>query len=203
MNRTLQAPWMIPVVGSIAFLATTVALLSPANLAGVRHNRPAEGSDSTCLGPSWDFRNPEMEKLVAELRQEKEALKQREQDLKALETRLQSERHELIVVTQSIARLQKEFDQNVLRLKDEEAPNYRKLAKLHASMSPEGAAAIFREMPDDEVAKIFAYMKVEDVSQVLDTLGRLGKTEAKRVVLLTDKMRRTLPPAPTAPKSSP
>jgi flagellar motility protein MotE (MotC chaperone) len=203
MTRLLQAPWMIPIVGAIAFLGTTLALVSPAKLAGAHADNQPEGGEAQAFVPSWEFRNPELEQLVVELRREKDALKQREQDLKALEVRLQNERHELTLVTQSVARLQKEFDQNVLHLKEEEAANFKKLAKLYGGMSPEGAAGVFREMPDDEVARILAYMKADEVSQILDTFGRLGKTEAKRAATLTDRMRRTISPNTASNRPAP
>ena len=193
---------MVSVIGSIVFFATTFALIRPERLEAARQAQDAEAVRTHSLDPSWVFQNPEMDKLIGELRLEKEALQLREQQLKALETRLQNERNELTAITQAVLRLQKEFDQNVLRLKEEEAVNCKKVAKLHAAMSPEGAANILREMPDDEVVKIIAYMKVDEVSPILDTLGRLGKAEAKRAAALTDRLRRTLSATP-AVKTAP
>ncbi len=196
MIRLLQSPWVISAIGSIVYFATTCALIRPQHLQTARAAQLAEAAQAKAGEPSWNFQNPELEKLIAELRQEKELLQAREQQLKALESRLQSERNELAATTQIVYRLQKQFDQDVLRLKEEEAVNCKKLGKLHAAMSPEGAANIFREMPDDDVVKIFAYMKVDEVSAILDTLGRMGKAEAKRAAQLTDRMRRTMPPTP-------
>jgi flagellar motility protein MotE (MotC chaperone) len=203
MIHALQSRWMVPVLGSIVYFATTFALIRPERLAAAHESQEAETVRSQGLDPSWTFQNPELEQLVNELRHEKETLQQREQQLKALETRLQSERSNLAVITQAVHRLQKDFDQNVLRLKEEEAANYKKLGKLHAAMSPESAANVFREMPDDEVVKIISYMKVDEVSGIFDALGRLGKSEAKRVATLTDRMRRTLTPAPSPAKNTP
>jgi flagellar motility protein MotE (MotC chaperone) len=203
MNKILQAPWVVPLLGSLVYLATTFVLISPQRLGAARREQQVETAHLPSLDPSWNFRNPEFDQLVNELRREKEALKVREQELKALEARLQSERQEISLITQSVVRLQKEFDQNVVRLKDEEVPSFRKLAKLHSTMSPEGAANLLREMPDEDVVKILAFMKVDEASAILDTLGRLGKTEAKRVAVLTEKMRRTLPPTAGATKPAP
>lgn len=189
---------MASVIGSIMFFATTFALLRPERLEASLHAKNTEAPGAHNLDPSWVFQNPEMDRLITELRLEKDSLQLRETQLKTLEARLQNERTELTTITQTVLRLQKDFDQNVLRLKEEEVANCKKLAKLHAAMSPEGCANIFREMPDDEVVKIIAYMKTDEVGPVLDTLGRLGKTEAKRAALLTDRLRRTMSATPTA-----
>jgi flagellar motility protein MotE (MotC chaperone) len=198
MIRLLQKPWMISVVGALAYLGTTFVLLRPERLEAARKAQESPAEMMSSLDPSWNFRNPELEQLIAELRREKEAVKLKEQQLQAFEARLQTERNELTLITQSVFRLQREFDQNVIRLKEEEAVNYKKLAKLHAAMSPDGAAGLFREMPDEEVVKIFFYMKVDEVSQILEAFGRLGKAETKRATILTERMRRTIPPTPAS-----
>lgn len=204
MIRFLQSAWMISILGSLSYLGTTFALLRPERIAAaIEVQAQVEETRAHGPDPSWNFQNPELEQLIADLRREKEEIRQRELQLKALEARLQAERNDLATVTQTVARLQKDFDQSIIRLKDEEMANYKKLAKLHATMSPEGAANVFREMPDDEVVKIMAYMKNDVVSQILETLGAMGKTEAKRVAALTERMRRTLPPDPASGKPTP
>ena len=194
MIRLLQAPWMVSVIGSVLYLATTVVLIHPSKLEGARpHEAPASKTLSAGLEPSWYFRNPEFEQLVDELKQEKEALRAREQMLHDLEARLKVERQEILGVTQEVARLQKEFDQNVVRLKEVEVANLKKLAKLHAAMSPEGSVKIFMELPDEEVVKVMAYMKVDEVGPVLDAMSKAGKPQAQRAALLADRLRKTIP----------
>jgi hypothetical protein len=73
---------------------------------------------------------------------------------------LKMEREEMTVVsTQNVAQMQAEFDRNVVRVGEEEIANLKRLAKIYAAMSPEGAASIFHEMKDDDVVKVFAFMK--------------------------------------------
>jgi flagellar motility protein MotE (MotC chaperone) len=199
MMKIIQSPWFASVLGAVMYMGVTVALLKPEKLQGARVESHQDTAPKIQMaGPSWNFRNPEMEQMVAELQQEREALKEKEKQLQLLETRLLTDRQELNIVTQTVQRLQKEFDQNVLRLKEEEAGNLKKMGKMYGGMAPEATANIFREMPDDDVVKVLAYMKVDEVSAILQSFSKMGKTEARRAAMLSDRMRRTISPAPAA-----
>ena len=73
--------------------------------------------------------------------------------------RLQAERSELNLVTQSVRQLQLDFDQNVLRISEEETANLKKLAKVYADMGPANAARVLEEMDDSSIIKIMVFMK--------------------------------------------
>lgn len=193
MIRLLQSPWMVSLIGCLTYLATTVALIQPTKLQGA--HAPVADTDPT-LGPSWNFSNPDLDSMVAELKAKKDALDQREQSLNELAARLQAAQQEVFAVTQAVAQLQQQFDANVVRLKSDEAANLRKLAKLHAAMSPQASAAILKELKDEDVAKILAYMKVDEAAAVLQAFSQLGTNEARRAALLSDRLRRTIAPAP-------
>jgi flagellar motility protein MotE (MotC chaperone) len=201
MIRLLQSSWVVPLVGGLLYLSTTFVLISPAKFEGVRaaliEQMHSPGSD-----PSWRFRNPEFDQLVEELKREKESLATREQQLQELQTRLESERHELTSVTQTVYQLQADFDQNVVRIKDQELENLKRQAKILAGMSPEGAAGLLNEMPDDDAVRILFTMKPDEASQVLDTLSKMGKIEAKRAAAMAERIRHALPPAPKPKPSS-
>ena len=66
-------------------------------------------------------------------------LDDREQRLNELATRLDTERGEISNATLSVQQLQADFDKNVLRVKDEETANLKKLAKVYSAMTPDGA----------------------------------------------------------------
>jgi len=185
---------MSMLLGGLLFLATTAALLKPSQLPALANLGAA---DTIHLGnnePSWKFRNPEMDQWIQEIKREKEALAQREQQLNELETRLNAERQELSVVTQAVSQMQADFDKNVVRLNAQDADNLKRQAKLLASMTPEGAAATLTEMGDDDVVRILFTMKADDASIALDTLSKSGKEQAKRAATIIERMRRTLPP---------
>jgi flagellar motility protein MotE (MotC chaperone) len=188
---------MTMLLGGLLFFATTAALLKPAKFADAIA-APAETARATSNEPSWKFRNPEMDQWIEEIKQEKDALDTREQQLKDLETRLNAERQEISVVTQAVAQMQSDFDKNVIRLNAQDSANLKRQAKLLSSMSPEGAAATLNQMSDDDVVRILFSMKADDASLVLDTLSKQGKDQAKRAANIIERMRHALPPTTTA-----
>jgi flagellar motility protein MotE (MotC chaperone) len=122
--------------------------------------------------------------------------------LQELQARLAAQQQEFTTATQSVYQLQSEFDRNVIRIKSQEVQNLNKQAKIIAGMSPEGAANLIGQMPDDDVVRLLATMKTDEASLVLDAMSKLGKPEAKRAADLTARLRMVLPPDATA-KSSP
>jgi flagellar motility protein MotE (MotC chaperone) len=139
--------------------------------------------------PSWDFVNPEADQMMDELKAEKKALAKKEQDLNDLKVRLESERSELNLVTQSVRQLQTDFDQNVLRITDEETANLKKLGKVYSDMDPSSAATILQEMDDAEVIKIMVFMKDTETAAILESMAKKGQLQAKRAAALSDRLR--------------
>jgi flagellar motility protein MotE (MotC chaperone) len=138
-----------------------------------------------------------MDQWIEEIKQEKEALNTREQQLKDLETRLNAERQEISAATQTVYQLHTDFDKHVVRLSAQDATNLKRQAKLLSAMSPEGAAATMNQMSDDDVVRILFSMKADDASLVLDMLSKGGKDQAKRAADIVERMRRTIPPIST------
>ena len=85
-----------------------------------------------------------------------------------------------------------DFEKSVVRVKEEETANLKKLAKMYASMAPETATPILKEMPDEQLAKLLAFMKESEVVTVLENFAKGGKDDIKRVVQLSEKMRVTV-----------
>jgi len=196
MIRLLQSQWVVALTGCLLYLGTTAALIRPEHFEGAHVS--FEASNSTDDDPSWRFRNPEFEQWIQDLKREREALAQREQQLQEFQTRLESERQELLAATQTVYQLQMEFDKGIVRLKEQEVENLKRQTKVIGSMSPEGAAAMLDQMPEDEVVGILFTLKPEAASLILDTLSKMGKTEAKRAAGLAERMRLVLPPSGTS-----
>lgn len=193
MVRILQSSWMTVLIGGVLYLATTFALIKPAHFQSAmiikaRENRSADDD------PSWRFRNPEMDQWISEIKQEKEALALREQQVAELEARVKAERQEISIVTQSVAQIQTEFDKKVIQFKTQEAENFKRQAKLMSAMTPETAAAMLNGMSDDEAVRLLFIMKNDQVSQLLETLSKMGNNGIKRATTLTERMRQVLPP---------
>ena len=148
--KFLQSGWVVCLIGCMTYLGCTLAFLNPGKIHPVQAAEPkseeelAHSNVPVLTGPSWEFNNPEVDQIISELRAEKETLAEKEKTLKDLEARLKADRKELMTATQTVHRLQAEFDRNVTRVREEETANLKRLAKLYATMSPDGAATVMR-----------------------------------------------------------
>jgi flagellar motility protein MotE (MotC chaperone) len=200
MLRLLKSSWTAPLVGGLLYLTTTAVLLCRFHF-----ERPAEVVEAALPpndDPSWKFRNPEFEQWVQELKQERESVAQRAQQLDELQKRLEAERAEILTVTQTVHQLQMEFDKSVVRIKEQELDNLKHQTKIVGAMSPEGAAALLNEMPEDQSVGVLFMLKPDAASVILDTLSKMGKTEAKRAAELTERIKLVLPPGPTGTRTA-
>jgi flagellar motility protein MotE (MotC chaperone) len=198
MLKKLSSPWVGSIIGLISYLAVTAFTwnAATAHITTAEETNLASGSTTNSeLNPfSATMSSVEIEALVKELRDERELLSKREKELNEFATRLHSERDELNQLTQTVHRLQKDFDLSVSRVGEEEVTNLKKLAKTYTSMEPEGAAAIFKQMDDSAVVKIMVFMKEAETGPILAALSRGGESEAKRAADLTDKLRLSVVP---------
>ena len=184
------------VLGGFLYLGVTAYLLAPTKV--FPNGVPtAIGEGSKIRGASWDFFNPELDRLMTELANEKKVVAQREEQLNELSNRLEAERSELGIVLQSVQRMQKEFDRNIVRVRDEETANLKKLAKIYANMTPEGAASIIKQMTDDEIVKFMVFMKEGETAPLLESFAKLGKTETKRAAAISERLRTAIFRNPT------
>jgi len=195
MIRTLQSSWLTALLGCLLYLGTTLALVQPDKFAAARR---VPSNRSAVDDPSWKFKNPEFDQWIAQMKDEKEALALREQQLSEWQTRLDAEHQEISTVTQTVARLQSDFDKNVIRFRAQETDNVKRQAKLIAAMSPAGAVAMFNEMADDDAVRILFTMKTDEASAILDTMSKMGKPEARRAAVLTGRLHQVLPLATNA-----
>lgn len=139
--------------------------------------------------PSWAYHNPDVEYLIIELKNQKKTLAEKEQGLKELEARLASERAELTSVTQQVARLRDDIDRDIVRIKEDESANIKRLAKMYSGMEAAGAAKIFREMDDRLVVKVMSLMKDDQTAPILEALAKADTAGAKRAAELSDRLR--------------
>lgn len=187
MIKLLENSWITAPVGAIVYLGCTVLFWEKPTLPA-KPDMPAMHE----VGPSWDFNNPEADQLIAELKIEKKSVETREQQLNELAARLESERAELNQVTQSVHQLQTEFDSSVLRIKDQEIANLKKLAKVYGDMAPETAATVMAEMDNEAIVKILLYLKDNETAAILEALAKKGQTQARRTAEISETVRLSL-----------
>jgi flagellar motility protein MotE (MotC chaperone) len=188
MIRLLQSSWTASGVGLVLYLATMVVAWRP-------YAQPPPDLDNEVTrpaGPSWAYQNPEADLLIAELKKEKEALAAKEKDLNDLASRLQTERAELNQLTQIVHQVQAEFDRNVIRVRDQESANLKRLAKMYSTMTPDGAAAVFKALDDSTLVKVLTCMKDTETAAILEVMARQGEAQAKRVAAISEHLRLSL-----------
>lgn len=189
MILLLKSPFTAMILGGLSFLITVFALVQQPLAKSQQHEAERPLDEQTGF---WTQHNPEVDQMVQELRKEKQELARREADLRKLAAQLQAERDAINQVTQRVARLQMDFDQNIVRIEQEEIPNLKKLTKMYGTMSPEGVAAIFKELDDRTVVKLMSLMKEEQSAVLLDSMAKEGEAQAKRAATLSETLRRTL-----------
>ena len=67
--------------------------------------------------------------------------------------------------------MQAEMDRTFLRIQEQEFANLKRLAKVYATMSPEGAAKIMLESPEDAAVKILSFMKESETAPILESMA--------------------------------
>lgn len=196
MVKLLQSGWVTMLLGTLLYLGVTSVFLLKAKFPIAKH-LASSAPDEPRSSAAWDFVNPEMDRLVSELRSEKSALALREKQLSEWAARLEAERAEIYQATQAVYQFKRELEEKMLSIREEEPVKLKKLAKMYATMSPEGAALIFKQMPDDQIVKILVYMKEAETAPLLESFAKLSPDEAKRAAQITDQLRTIIRP-PTA-----
>ena len=128
---------------------------------------------------NWDFYTGEVENLMKELRQEKDAYEQKTKDLAAVEMRIDTEKKELLRIQDEIKKMRDELTQRTTEIQDTEKTNIRSLARTYSTMKPAEAVAIISKMDDSDVAKLMAMMKNDVVAKILGEMAKTKDPNAK------------------------
>jgi flagellar motility protein MotE (MotC chaperone) len=190
----------VVLAGGTMFFLTMFATLNTVHFGSLKPaaDAPLAADDN----PSWKFRNPEFDQWVSQIKEERAALAVREEQLKDWEMRLTAENREISTVTQTVTKLQNDFDKRVLQFKEQEAVNAKKQVKVIADMSPEGAAAMLNEISDDETTKLLFLMKADVSGPILDSMSKLGPMQARRAATIAQRLKEVLPISATNSLSS-
>lgn len=183
MIKHLQSGWLSMLIGGILYLVTTAVVWPERQVEKPVHEEAPKPEVPVV------FSNPEIDELMVELRTRREALVERENQLRAWEARLQAERSELTVITQMVSRAQAEFDKTIVKIRADEAVNLKRLAKTYAEMSPQAATSILKNQDDQVFTKILLLMKDQEVAGILEQLSKLGEEDAKRASRLAERIR--------------
>jgi flagellar motility protein MotE (MotC chaperone) len=92
-------------------------------------------------------------------------------------------------VIQSVRQLQGDFDKAVLRVKEEETGNLKKLAKVYAAMTPETVASVLEQLDNEAIVKIMLFLKDGDTAAILEAMAKKGDVEARRTAQISEQIR--------------
>lgn len=191
MVRLLQSGSVTMLIGTLLYLGSSVFFLDLGHVT-LGPGTETEIPQGRQHGASWEFLDPEVDRLVEELNQEKAALAQQREQLNQLAKRLEAERAELASATQTVHQLRTEFDQTFVRVQGEEAKNLKRLAKMFATMEPATAMQVMDQLGEDEMSKLLAIMKDDQVTSILQYLASQGEEQAKRAAALAGRLKRAL-----------
>jgi flagellar motility protein MotE (MotC chaperone) len=97
-------------------------------------------------------------------------------------------------------KIQQQVDRDLFRIKDDEAGNLKKLAKMYSAMEPASAARILRELDDVIVVKILTLVKEPETALILESFSRMGEAETKRAAAISESLRSTVSAKPSPNK---
>ena len=99
MITRLQSPIIAAVIGVVLYGLVTWLALNPAGVAreATVVKEPRE-ERSLPLVPSWEYRNPDLDQMLAEIKEERELLRTRAKDLEHLKARIEAEWQERGVI---------------------------------------------------------------------------------------------------------
>jgi flagellar motility protein MotE (MotC chaperone) len=193
MTKLLAHNWICAPFGAAIYLLATVLFWQKPQLPPRHRLGPA----AAAIGASWNFTNSEADQLIAELKLEKKSVQQRQQQLDDLALRLNTERAELSQVIQTVRQLQTDFDNAVLRVRDQETGNLKKLAKIYAAMSPDTAASVLAQLDNAAIVKVLIYLKGDETAAILEAMAKKGTAAARRTAQLSEQLRLSSHPTTT------
>jgi flagellar motility protein MotE (MotC chaperone) len=202
----LKSIWFLIVLGVLLGTATTVGVVmlnKNAILATLKKSEPKPPEPANAPR-DWVLRSEEIDKLAADLKQEKAALEDRRKELEQSEGRLVSEREELRKVRAEVDAMRREVTDNIPKVQLAERQNIKNLAKTYSTMKPADAVTVLRELDDQTIVKILASMKAEVVGAIFQEMTRAKDSDgtlAARAAQLSDRLRlvQTETKPPTQP----
>jgi len=146
----------------------------------------------------WNFHSSEVSRMIRDLADERNALRQKEADLAAEEARVKSERSENERLREDITRSRNELSEYIIQVKAGETQRLREEVGILNTMTPEAIVALLNEKSDRDVVKLLAQMKPDAVGQILESMMALPAepnkpTPQKRAATLLEMLRRYRP----------
>ena len=198
----LRSPWFLAFLGIICGIGTSagVLFLNADDLRAPEKAAPKLPSPANAPR-DWIFWTDEINKLAANLKEEREGLDERQKELEQFEKRLVGERDELRKVRTELEGLRREVTENIPRIEESEKQNIKTLAKTYAAMKPQDAVAVMRELDDSSIVKILASMKADVVGTIFQEMVKAKDNDgtlAVRAARISEQLRLVINETKTA-----
>ncbi|MBN1404014.1 MAG: hypothetical protein JW942_06055 [Opitutales bacterium] len=144
----------------------------------------------------WSFRTSEINKMIDDLKAQREQLLARQEAISAQEAQIQTERKENERLRDEILRVRKELSDYIIEVKAGEAVRLREEVAIVNNMAPANVVTLFNEKSDEDVVKLLAMMKPDVSAPILDLMMTQPQPDAngvspeKRVTILLEKLKR-------------
>ncbi|MEA3212874.1 MAG: hypothetical protein QOE70_5931 [Chthoniobacter sp.] len=202
----LKSTWFLALLGIFLGIGTTVGviLMNKDALVGGGAKKEAKPPSPANAPRDWVFWTDEINHLASNLKEEREALDDREKELVQFEKRLVGEREELRKVRTELDGMRREVTDNIPKIEASEKQNVKNLAKTYAAMKPKDAVAVMRELDDSSIVKILASMKADVVGTIFQEMAKAidsDGTLAMRAARISEQLRlvRNEPKTATQP----
>jgi flagellar motility protein MotE (MotC chaperone) len=200
----LKSTWLLALLAIVLGVGTTAGVLIM-NKDTLLHAE-AKPADPKMPLPAnaprdWVYWTDEINKLSSNLKEEREALEEREKELEQVEKRLAGEREELRKVRAELDGMRREVTENIPKIEASEKQNVKTLAKTYSTMKPQDAVAVMREIDDSSVVKILASMKADVVGAIFQEMAKAKDADgslAVRAARLSEQLRLMQSEAKTA-----
>lgn len=198
MKRLLKSKIALPLLGGLSYLITTCLLLFSSLSEPTVAPSHEEGKQTPSLpiigetGASWNYTNPEITDLYAQMQETEAKLKRREEALQRWEDRLKSEALQIHQVTNQIYLLQKQLDETINRFPAEQEKNMEQIVTLYRKMPAEDAGKLLYEKTDLEIAKIFKLLKESEINPIIQLWANQGNAQLKRVGTILEEYKNLI-----------
>ena len=196
MKKLLSSKATMVILGGLLYIGVTMFYIYNS----IEEFTPVKKGDATkaeitpvLKGPSWDYKNPELDALVRELESRKEKIEKKEEELRLWELQINKDLGNLTSITNRLKNLQIEFERSASTLTENEEANIKRLLDLFKTLEPEQIGTILEPMADEKIAKIFRLLKPANVGPVVELWLSKGGENEKRIHDILRKYQGIIP----------
>lgn len=140
----------------------------------------------------WSYRTSEIDILADNLYNEKLKLKSREEQIQAMESRVNAEISELNRLKSEIENMRKQLTDKLIIIDDEESKNLKYIVATYSKLKTDSLMNVLGQMDEKMAIKIMSMMKPEQVSAVFEKMLEMDdmkRTQSKKIAELSEMIR--------------